>query len=215
LSSFPTRRSSDLEILFDFECARFYAGVGTAGDQNLVYKVRGFGQLTKTPLEAYLERGPRGVTLIDRHEEAGDRCDDVPRAGNRSGRTSHLSSLVILVAAVAALALFGYSVFNGRSSPDVPPDAVGSDGRATSPIDAAPDDDKPDAAPIDAPPDGMRRPVPTNAPVFDHGPGCAALEPAFRYTGFVDGYISPEAYDQVMCRQSISIQVNDYMSLYV
>ncbi len=67
-----------LEILFDFEYARFYSSAGTAAERELVYEIRGAGRLARTLLEVYLERAPRGVTLIHRHEEAGDRCRRVP-----------------------------------------------------------------------------------------------------------------------------------------
>jgi hypothetical protein len=70
-----------LEILFDFEHARFYTGASSAAERHRVYAVRGFGWIAKTPLEAYLERAPAGVTVTSRHEEAGDRCGRVPARG--------------------------------------------------------------------------------------------------------------------------------------
>src|SRR5262249_35806285 len=157
--------------------------------------------------EAYLERGPRGVTLIDRHEEAGDRCDGVPR--KRSWDARHLFSLVVLAAAVViALALFGYSVFHGNASP-VPPDAMVDSGSMTTPIDA-PGDAGRSTLPVDAPPE--RHPVPT-APVIETGPGCATLTPAITYPGFVPEYTSPATYGDATCHQSLTIGIDDYSSL--
>ena len=62
-----------LEILFDFEHARFYSSTSSVRRRERVYKIRGFGRVAKTLLEAYLELAPEGVKLISRHEEAGDR----------------------------------------------------------------------------------------------------------------------------------------------
>ncbi|HWO25553.1 MAG TPA: hypothetical protein VNO30_42730 [Kofleriaceae bacterium] len=67
-----------LEILFDFEYARFYASGSAAAERERVYEIRGAGPLAKTPLELYLERAPRGLVWIARHAEAGERCGQVP-----------------------------------------------------------------------------------------------------------------------------------------
>jgi hypothetical protein len=67
-----------LEILFEFEYARFYASGSSAAERDRVYEIRGAGRLAKTPLELYLERAPRGLVRIHRHEEAGDRCGRIP-----------------------------------------------------------------------------------------------------------------------------------------
>lgn len=62
-----------LEILFDFEYARFYSSASSAAKRERVYKIRGFARVAKTVLEKYLELAPRGVQLIGRHDEAGSR----------------------------------------------------------------------------------------------------------------------------------------------
>jgi hypothetical protein len=62
-----------LEILFDFKYARFYSNRASAAKRQRVYKIRGSGRTAKVLLESYLEVARHGVTLIDRHEEAGDR----------------------------------------------------------------------------------------------------------------------------------------------
>lgn len=62
-----------LEILFDYEYARFYSSADSAARRDRVYEIRGFGRVAKTLLEAYLEAAPRGIKLIRRHEEAGER----------------------------------------------------------------------------------------------------------------------------------------------
>jgi hypothetical protein len=74
-----------LEILFDFEHARFYARGGAAAEREVIYEIRGAGWIAKTPLESYLERAPPGVALLHRDAEAGDRCGRVPRAVGRGG----------------------------------------------------------------------------------------------------------------------------------
>lgn len=62
-----------LEILFDFEYARFYASADPAAKRERVYKIRGFGRVAKTLLEKYLELAPSGVTPTGRHPEADER----------------------------------------------------------------------------------------------------------------------------------------------
>jgi hypothetical protein len=74
-----------LEILFDFEYARFYSSASSAAERDLVYEIRGSGWIARTPLEAYLERAPRGVTLIQRHDEAGDHWARVSRVDRERG----------------------------------------------------------------------------------------------------------------------------------
>jgi hypothetical protein len=61
------RKTWTLEILFDFEYARFYSD---AAKRHHVYKIRGFGRVAKTLLEAYLELPWHGVTEKTRHPEA-------------------------------------------------------------------------------------------------------------------------------------------------
>ncbi|HEY0989312.1 MAG TPA: hypothetical protein VGD80_19720, partial [Kofleriaceae bacterium] len=203
-----------LEILFDFESARFYASAGAAGGRDLVYKIHGFGQFAKTPLEAYLERGPRGITLISRHEEAGNRCDGVPPRGNGGGRAGAsrlaLASLVGAVAVVLALLLVLF-LFPGPPVP-VPIDASVDGGGKSAPI------------PIDAPVDGGGKsvPVPIDAPVdgasTNPGDAQSSNEPpdcvtqTVTYTGYVPEYISPAVYP-LKCPPSI--EINRYSSAYV
>lgn len=67
-----------LEILFDFEYARFYASTDSAAKRERVYKIRGFGRVAKTVLEKYLELAPSGITLTGRHPEAGGRGGPAP-----------------------------------------------------------------------------------------------------------------------------------------
>lgn len=67
------RRTWHLEILFDFEYARFYSTTDAGPRRDHVYKIRAFKRVAKTLLEAYLELAPKGVTLIERHVEAGTR----------------------------------------------------------------------------------------------------------------------------------------------
>jgi hypothetical protein len=200
-----------LEILFDFECARFYASVDAAGDRSLVYKIRGFGQFAKTPLEAYLERGPRGVTLIRRHEEAGNRCDGVPPPGSGITPPRHLFSLVVLATAAAvALALLVSHLVN-RSGSVLPPDAMADGSGKANPINP-PHDAGLSMPPIDAPPDT----VPMDGSGSGGGPtGCAEEPPTATYQGFVAEYTSPETYGDVVCRRSLSLQINDYSASYV
>lgn len=62
-----------LEILYDFEYARFYAVDGAGKKRDYVFRIRGFGKVAKTLLELYLELAPKGVKLLSRHPEAGDR----------------------------------------------------------------------------------------------------------------------------------------------
>lgn len=67
------RQTWRLEILYDFELARFYALDDPAHKHDYVYKIRGWKRVAKTLLEAYLELAPEGVYLIARHPEAGTR----------------------------------------------------------------------------------------------------------------------------------------------
>jgi hypothetical protein len=201
--------SGTLEILFDFECARFYASVGTVGDHDLVYEVRGFGQAAKTPLEAYLERGPRGVTLIGRHKEAGDRCDAARPLGKRIEGVSpygHLFWLVLLVGAAGVTLALWLVVAPGPPPP--PLDAMAID----APVDGQLDTGWP---PIDAPVDGQLDTVPPHSPTPVEPPGCAALTPTKTYTGFVDEYTSPQTYGAATCPQSLSIEIDDYSPDYL
>lgn len=62
-----------LEILYDFEYARFYRLDGPPARRDLVYKIRGWGHVAKTLLETYLEIQPKGIELVSRHAEAGTR----------------------------------------------------------------------------------------------------------------------------------------------
>src|SRR6185369_16443131 len=57
-----------LEVLFDFQYARFYSSRASAAKRERVYKIRGSGRTAKVLLEAYLEVARHGVTLIDRHD---------------------------------------------------------------------------------------------------------------------------------------------------
>jgi hypothetical protein len=216
-----------LEILFDFEHARFYASLGAAEDRDLTYQIRGFGQVAKTPLEAYLERGPRGVTLIDRHEEAGDRCDAARPLGKR------VRDAFIAGAAAVALVLLALSIYYILDAPlrsePLPPVAGGLGPLIDAPIDSAIDAGPVDAsvdASVDAPVDAsVDAPVdasvdaPVSASVAGskpaEPPSCATLTPIATYTGFVAGYTSPEAYGSAMCPRSLSIQINRYSRLYL
>jgi hypothetical protein len=67
------RKQWRLEILYDFEYARFYPVGAPLAKRDRVYKIRGFGHVAKTLLETYLELQPSGIKLVSRHAEAGDR----------------------------------------------------------------------------------------------------------------------------------------------
>ena len=82
-----------LEILFDFEYARFYASGSSVAEQSLVYEIRGSGWAARTPLEVYLGRAPGGVTLRQRHDEAGDRCGGVPSGRHRDNEPPILNGI--------------------------------------------------------------------------------------------------------------------------
>lgn len=69
-----------LEILFDFEAARFYASTDCSAKKDCVYRIRSSPRDAKTMLEAYLPATAlRGAAVNDRvalrrrHAEAGDR----------------------------------------------------------------------------------------------------------------------------------------------
>ena len=182
-------RSGDwmLEILFDFEHARFYPSGSSAEARDLVYGIRGFGRAAKTPLEAYLERGPRGVTLKKRHEEAGDRCAGaLPKGGNggacqKPGRPFWFVSLVVttFVALAVLLARFTLPMSivatdGGVALPKIPSDAPADGGEPPPQISSdAPADggEPPPQIPSDAPADGGG----TSPPIPPDGPGSGGL----------------------------------------
>lgn len=63
-----------LEILFDFEYARFYSSTDSRAKRERVYKIRrGLRRITRTVLEKYLQYTPDGVVLTGSHEEARQR----------------------------------------------------------------------------------------------------------------------------------------------
>lgn len=88
------QRTWTLEILFDFKYARYYSSTDSEAEWQRVYKIRpGSKQAMKTLLEAYLETAPNGVEVRTRHEEAGNRCDQLacepsgcPKPANRGAR---------------------------------------------------------------------------------------------------------------------------------
>jgi hypothetical protein len=95
-----------LEILFDFECARFYSSTDSDAKKERVYKIRGSARDAKTMLEAYLpETALRGAEVKDRvalrrrHEEAGERGGSLEpspietRAPGEVGKLSRSGSL--------------------------------------------------------------------------------------------------------------------------
>jgi hypothetical protein len=190
-----------LEILFDFECARFYAS-SSAGDRNVVFKICDFGRVAKTPLEAYLEQGPAGVTVINRHEEAGARCDPARLPGTPAAPRFWL--MLLVGAAGIALAVLLVRLVSGGAWPPPPPDAMAVDGGV------------PDPVPVDTPLDDHGGSIPAHVPPDGAEPrGCAELTPIATFTGFVERYLSPPVYDSETCRQSLSIQINNYSSEYV
>ena len=69
-----------LEILFDFEYARFYSSTDSPAKRDRVYKIRrGLRRVTRTMLEKHLQQAPAGVQLKASHEEARQRGWPAPQ----------------------------------------------------------------------------------------------------------------------------------------